>query len=101
MNKEKLLKKINAIFNSTLRKDIRNNKQHFITDYRNNDVRGFLFTSPLYNSPNSYSQYINQNKNNETFQHLINNKPKYNVKTMQDLYNKYFEDDKFTLKSWI
>ena len=66
-----------------------------------NDVRGFLFTSPLYNSPNSYSQYINQNKNNETFQHLINNKPKYNVKTMQDLYNKYFEDDKFTLKSWI
>lgn len=101
MNKEKLLKKINTIFNSCLRKDARNNKQHFITDYRNNDVRGLLFTSPLYNSPDSYSQYINQNPNNEMFQHLIYNKPKYNVKTINDVYNKYFKDDKFTLKSRI
>ena len=91
MNKQKLLKKINAILNSVLRKDTRNNKKHFITDYRNNDVRGFLLTSPLYNSPQSYSQYINQNFNNEMYQHLVNNKPKYNVKTMKDLYNKYFD----------
>ena len=72
----------------------------FKTAQISNDVHGFLLTTPVYGDYNSYSAYVNQNKNNEMYQHVKNNKPRLIVKNMNDVYNKYFENDRFTLKSF-
>ena len=107
INKKQLLKQIDNILVNNNSLNISNN--YLMNKYVqssnslniSNDIRGFLLTSPLYGNPNSYSQYINQNKNNEMYQYIINNKPRLIVKNMNDVYNKYFKDDKFTFKSYI
>lgn len=80
------------------------NKSKF-QDYYNqlisHDVRAPLLMSPLYNSPNSYSSYINHNPDNEMFQHVVNNKPLKQVHMMKDYYEKYLEPDNFTINDKI
>lgn len=70
-------------------------KKYFKQD---NDIRTVLLTSPLYNSDQSYSQFVNQNNNNEMFKHLKYNEPRQEVHTIQDFNKKYLEPDNFTLK---
>lgn len=70
-------------------------KKYFKQD---NDIRTVLLTSPLYTSDQSYSQFVNQNNNNEMFRHLKYNEPKQEVHTIQDFNKKYLEPDNFTLK---
>ena len=65
---------------------------------QNNDIRTVLLTSPLYNSDQSYSQFINQNNNNEMFRHLKYNEPRQIVHNIKDFNKKYLENDNFTLK---
>lgn len=105
MNKKQLLKTVYAIFDSVLRKDLRNKSlKKNIIDLRtkkrfvNDNLQPVLLTSPLYGSDDSYSSYINQNSNNEMFQHVMYNKPRLIVKNTQDFYNKYFQNDNFTFK---
>lgn len=70
-------------------------KKYFKQD---NNIRTVLLTSPLYNSDQSYSQFVNQNNNNEMFKHLKYNEPRQEVHTIQDFNKKYLEPDNFTLK---
>ena len=105
LNTEKLYKEVTAIFDTVLRHDrdysqiptqpeqvkIPVNPKSRLR--RNNpDVRMVLLTSPLYGSESSYSSYINQNPNNEMFQHMIYDKPRLIVKNTNDFYDKYFEN---------
>lgn len=92
----------NRIINRILKKDLTTKNYpanpKSILNRNNPDVRFVSLTSPLYGSENSYSAYVNQNVNNEMFQHQILNKPRLIVKNINDFYDKYFENDNFTLK---
>ena len=111
LNTEKLYKEVTAIFDAVLRHDrdysqipTKSEQKEMPTNpksrlRRNNpNVRMVLLTSPLYGGENSYSSYINQNPNNEMFRHMIYDKPRLIVKNTNDFYDKYFENDNFTLK---
>ena len=60
--------------------------------------RMLLLTAPLYGEDNSYSGYVNQNPRNEMYQQMIFHKPRKEVHTVQDFFDKYVEDDGRTLK---
>lgn len=77
------------------------NNSNFHVNKPGNDIRVTLPTAPMYGAPQAYSAYVNQNPENEMYQHIVNNKPRKEVHTTEDYQEKYFEEDGRTFKRGI
>lgn len=77
----------------------KNNNYNIIPERTENDVRGFIPGPPTYFDPDNYSQYLMQNPDNIYIKRLRGEEEKApDIVTEQDIVDKYFEDDGFTLK---
>lgn len=68
--------------------------QNSITSHPNRDVSMTLLT-PMYNSYESYSSFLNQDPRNTMYQELVHDKPRLICHTVKELQDKYFEPPEY------